>query len=115
MDIGDTFTIKNRKYTIIEVIRKRHIEHDLLLCTTRFYKECFQRIDLEEKILDEQIFARGWSEEEDSMIKEQLKNGKTVAEISKKFINPNRTEQAVERRAYNIRKELKNERMGRSN
>lgn len=47
MNIGDTFRIKNRKYTIIDVLKKRHYEQDILLCSTKHYRECFQRFDLE--------------------------------------------------------------------
>lgn len=47
MDIGDTFRIKNRKYTVIQIWKKKHREQDILLCKTNLYRECFQRFDLE--------------------------------------------------------------------
>lgn len=47
MDIGDTFKIDNQEYTVIDVLKKKHYEQDVLLCSTKRYKECFQRFDLE--------------------------------------------------------------------
>lgn len=48
MNIGDTFKINNKKYKVIDMLKKKHYEQDLIICVTDSnYKECFQRFDLD--------------------------------------------------------------------
>lgn len=96
--------INGKNYEVIKVYtNKINSLKDLILCENEYgYKECFHRIDLQNKSARSK--PREWKKEETDKMRDLLSKGYTPTEISKGQYFSNRTEGAIYNRATEIRR-----------
>lgn len=96
--------INGKNYEVIKVYPNRINQlKDLVLCENEYgYKECFHRIDLQNKFGRSK--PREWTEEDTNKMRDLLAKGYTPTEISKGQYFAKRTEGAVYNRAAEIRR-----------
>lgn len=103
-----TIEVLGKTYEVIEVILKKHSEHDLFLCKAPAgYKECFQRIDIgREPRKIKMTDSVAWTIDEIEIIKAELKNGKLPGEIAMDERLDRHTENARYVKAKNIQNQM---------
>lgn len=100
--------VNGKKYEVIEILeRPPYSEKDLFVCMSEYgYKECFQRFDIEHQKPLPPEYPRAWTSKEENYIRQKLQNSETMADIKNNFVNPNRSDTAIEHMVYRIKKEL---------
>lgn len=103
--------VLNKKYEVLEIIPKKHEEHDLFVCkASAGYKECFHRMDIGRELKEKKIAqAVAWTREERKLIIESLKNGLSTREISKLMELNRHTESAIRSEVLRIKTKMKYE------
>lgn len=103
--------VNGKKYEVLEIHKKsRFPSQDVYVCLSEYgYKECFLGFDIEHPTVDKiHEYSRAWTIEEKEYIRKKLLEGSTINEIKKGYINPRRTEGAIENTAYQIKGEIIN-------
>lgn len=101
--------VRGKKYQVLEILKKSQFpEQDLYVCMSEYgYRECFLGFDITYPKVDRiHERSRAWTIEEKEYVSEMLKQGHTVREIKENFINPRRTEIAIEHTAYRLKEEM---------
>ena len=98
----------NKKYEVLEIIPKKHEEHDLFVCKAPAgYRECFQRFDIgREARKTVQLEQVPWNYDEIIIIKNKLKQGMTPTQISKCEELKRHTETAIYSKALRVRMDM---------
>lgn len=98
----------NKKYEVLEIIPKKHEEHDLFVCKAPAgYRECFQRFDIgREARKTVQLEQVPWNYDEIIIIKNKLKQGLIPNEISKCEELKRHTPLAIANKARLLRQQM---------
>lgn len=100
-------TIKNKEYTVLQIIKKKFEAQDLFLCVdNKGIKTCFQRQDVYPKEREYKYRFKRWSQEDVDVMKDEILSGKTDREIAEEM-NFEKGFEATLNKLRNLRKEMR--------